>query len=135
MTNLLYKIINESANVSVAVSKCSVHTKRFTNLKKQMSVVRNLSNEWTDMMRLCINAGDPICVTIRKILDFITECGISIRIADILCMCTYVTDLCVDMLTRNSHTDVCEIIETLVDYIIEKNTVVCIHFLHYIDAV
>jgi len=79
-------------------------------------------------MRLCINAGDPICVTIRKILDFITECGISIRIADILCMCTYVTDLCVDMLTRNSHTDVCEIIETLVDYIIEKNTVVCIHF-------
>jgi hypothetical protein len=135
MTGLLYKIINECANVSVTVNRCAVDTNRFTNLMKQMSVVRTVSNEWTDLMRLCVNAGEPICVTIRKILDLMTECGSCIRIADILCLCTYVTDLCVDILTRNNQADVCEIIETLVDYILEKNIVMCINFLHYIDAV
>jgi len=135
MTSLLYKIINECTNVSVTVNKCAVDTKRFTNLKKQMSVVRTVSNEWTDMMRLCVNAGEPVCLTIRKILDLMTECGSCIRIADILCLCTYVTDLCVDILSRNNQTDVCEIVETLVDYILENNIVMCIKFLHYIDAV
>lgn len=135
MTTLLYNYINECANVSVTVNRCGVDAKRFTNLKKQMSFVRNVSNEWSDMMRLCVNAGDPVCVTIRKVLDLMTECGSFIRIADILCLCTYVSDLCVDMLTRNNQTDVCEIVETLVDYILEKNIVMCIKFLHYIDAV
>lgn len=135
MTNLLCKIVNDVADVSVVVNSCGVDAKRFTNLKKQMSVVRNMSNEWTDMMRLCINVGEPISVTIRKILDLMTECGKCIRIADILCMCTYVTDLCVTTLSRNNKSDVSEIIDSLVDYILEKNIVMCIKFLYYLDDV
>lgn len=136
ITNLLYKIIDEGANDPVDVSnKCTVDTKRFTNLKKQMSVVRNVSNEWTDLMRMCINGGKPISVSIRKIFDLMTQSGACIRIADILCMCTYVTDLCVITMPRNYQTAVCEIIESLVDYILEKNIVMCIKFLHYLDDV
>lgn len=135
MTNLLYNIINDHGCVSINVNRCGVDAKRFTNLKKQMCVVRSVSNEWTDMMRMCVNAGEPICVSIRKILDLMTECGNCIRVADILCLCTYVTDLCVVMLSRDDQTDVCEIIDTLIDYILEKNTVMCIQFLHHIDDV
>lgn len=32
-----------------------------------MVVVRGMSNEWTDIMHLCINTAYPICATIRKI--------------------------------------------------------------------
>lgn len=132
---MLYMVINDSHDVSITVNRCGVDTKRFTNLKKQMSFVRTMSNDWLDMMRMCINTGEPICLTIRKILDLMTECGRCIRIADLLCMCAYVTDLCVVMLSRDDQTDVCVIIDTLVDYILEKNIAICIKFLHYIDDV
>lgn len=135
MTNLLYKIIDDNPDVSLTVNGCDVNVKRFTSLKKQMEIVRTMSNEWTDVMRMCINACEPISVTIRKILDLMTECGKSIRIADVLCLCTYVTDLCVVLISRNDQTNVCEIIETLVDYMIEKKIVMCVKFLQYIDNV
>lgn len=60
MTSLLYEMANNSADVSFAVNKCGVDTKHFTTLKKRMSVVRGVSNEWTDMLGLCINMGEPI---------------------------------------------------------------------------
>lgn len=135
MTNLLYKIIDDNPDVSLAVNGCGVDPKRFTNLKKQMGVVRAMSNEWADVIWICINSTEPISATIIKILDLMTECGSSIRIADILCMCTYVTDLCVALISRNDQTNVCEIIETLIDYVIEKKIVMCVEFLQYIDDV
>lgn len=100
-----------------------------------MAIVRAMSDEWSDVMRMCIDASESVSVTIRKILDLMTQCGSSIRIADILCLCTYVTDLCVALISRNDQTNVCEIIETLVDYIIDKNIVMCVRFLQYIDDV
>lgn len=136
LTNLLYKIINDCIDVPVAVNGCDVDPKRLTNLKNQMSAVRGMSNEWTDIMHMCINKGEPICATIRKILDLVTECGSCIRIADILCLCTYVTDLCVITVSKKKdHTNVCEIVETLIEYILEKNIVMCIKFLQYLDDV
>lgn len=135
MTNLLYKTIDDRVDLVVVKNNCGVDTKRFSNLKKQMNVVRMLTNEWADMMHMCINAGEPICVTIRKILDLMIECGNGIRIADTLCLCTYVSDLCVTMLSRNDKADVCIVIETLVDYLLDKNIVICIKFLHYLDDV
>lgn len=135
MTNLLYKIIDDNPDVSLAVNGCDVDVKRFTNLKKQMVIVRAMSNEWTDVMQMCINVDEPISVTIRKILDLMTEWGSRIRIADIMCLCTYVTDLCVVLISKNDQTNVCGIIETLVDYMIEKNIVMCVKFLQHIDSV
>lgn len=38
-------------------------------------------------------------------------------------------------LQKNYQTDSCEIIESLVDYILEKKIVMCIKCLHYIDVV
>ncbi len=99
--------------MSLAENGCAVDAKRFTNLKKQMAVVRAMSNEWGDVIQMCINTTEPISATIIKILDLMTECGSSIRIADILCMYTYVTDLCVALISRNYQINVCEIIETL----------------------
>lgn len=135
ITNLLYKIIDDNPNASLALNVCAIDVKRFTNLKKQMTIVRAMSDEWSDVMRMFIDASESVSVTIRKILDLMTQCGSSIRIADILCLCTYVTDLCVALISRNDQTNVCEIIETLVDYSIDKNIVMCVKFLQYIDDV
>ncbi len=48
---------------------------------------------------------------------------------------THVTDVCVMMLSRNESTDVCKIIDVLVDYMIEKNIVMSVKFLQYLDVV
>lgn len=135
ITNLLYKIIDDNPDTSLALNGCAIDVKHFTNLRNQMAIVRAMSDEWSDVMRMCIDASESVSVTIRKILDLMTQCGSSIRIADILCLCTYVTDLCVALISRNDQTNVCEIIETLVDYIIDKNIVMCVRFLQYIDDV
>ncbi len=52
-----------------------------------------------------------------------------------VCLCTYVTDVCVMLLSRNEPVDVCEIIDVLVEYMIEKNIVMCVKFLQYLDVV
>lgn len=39
------------------------------------------------------------------------------------------------MLSWKEQADVCKVTETLVGYIVEKNTVICIKFLHSFDAV
>ncbi len=59
----------------------------------------------------------------------------SLKIGNILCLCTYVTDVCVMMLLRNKSTDVCQIIDVLVDYMIKKNSVMSVKFLQYLDVV
>ncbi len=47
----------------------------------------------------------------------------------------YVTDVCVVLLSRNEPADVCKIIDVLVEYMIEKNIVMCVKFLQYLDIV
>ncbi len=39
------------------------------------------------------------------------------------------------LLSRNEPVDVCEIIDVLVEYMIEKNIVMCVKFLQYLDVV
>ncbi len=43
--------------------------------------------------------------------------------------------LCVVLLSRNEPADVCKIIDVLVEYMIEKNIVMCVKFLQYLDVV
>lgn len=59
------------------------------------------------------------------------ECEESLKIGNILCLCTYVTDVCVMVLSRNVY----KIIDMLVEHIIEKNVLMCVKFLQYLDDV
>ncbi len=69
-----------------------------------------------------------------KTLLKLSETEESLKIGNILCLCTYVTNVCVMILARNKSTDVLKII-VLVDYVIEKNIVMCVKFLQYLDVV
>jgi len=48
-------------------------------------------------------------------------------------MCTFVTDLCVSLLSKNAKTDVNEIVESLVTYALDKNMIACRDFLFWLD--
>ncbi len=39
------------------------------------------------------------------------------------------------LLSRNEPADVCKIIDVLAEYMIEKNIVMCVKFLQYLDVV
>ncbi len=71
----------------------------------------------------------------KNILEIIPESEESLKIGNILCLCTYVTDVCVMLLSRNEPLDTCKIIDTLVEYMMEKNMVMCMKFLQYLDVV
>ncbi len=79
--------------------------------------------------------GYDIHTTVKNILEIMSETEESLKICNILCLFTYVTDVCVMMLSRNESTDVCKIIDVLIDYMIEKNIVMSVKFLQYLDVV
>ncbi len=100
-----------------------------------MTVVRGMSNEWSVMTNQCIAKGCDTCTVVKNIIEIVSETEESLKIGNILCLCTYVTDVYVMMSSRNKSTDVCKIIDVLVDYMIEKNIVMCVKFLQYLDVV
>ncbi len=126
--HLLYKIIDDESNCYV-VNKCLM------KLKNQMTVVRRMSNEWSVMTNQCIAKGYEASTTVKNILEIMPGTEESLKIGNILCLCTYVTDVCVMLLSRNEPADVCKIIDVLVEYMIEKNIVMCVKFLQYLDVV
>ncbi len=85
-----------------------------------MSVVQGMSNEWNVMTNQCIAKGCDTHTVVKNIIEIVSETEESLKIGNILCLCTYVTDVCVMMLSRNRSSDVCKIIDVLVDYVIEK---------------
>ncbi len=125
---LLYKIIDDESN-------CYVDNKRLMKLKNQMTVVRRMSDEWSVMTNQCIAKGYEARTTVKNILEIMPGTEESLKIGNILCLCTYVTDVCVVLLSRNEPADVCKIIDVLVEYMIEKNIVMCVKFLQYLDIV
>ncbi len=100
-----------------------------------MTVVRRMSNDWSVMTNQCIANGCEARTTVKNILEIMPGTEESLKIGNILCLCTYVTDVCVMLLSRNEPVDVCEIIDVLVEYMIEKNIVMCVKFLQYLDVV
>jgi hypothetical protein len=127
--HLLHKIINDDE------CNCYVGNRRLMKLKNQMTVVRGMSNEWNVMTNQCVAKGYDTHTTVKNILEIMPESEESLKIGNILCLCTYVTDVCVMMLSRNESTDVCKIINVLTEYMIEKNIVMCVKFLQYLDVV
>ncbi len=127
---LLHKIINDDDG-----GNCFVDNKRLMKLKSLMSVVRGMSSEWNVMTNQCIVKGCETQTVVKNIIELLSETEESLKIGNILCLCTYVTDVCVMIQARNKSTDVLKIIDVLVDYVIEKNIVMCVKFLQYLDVV
>ncbi len=99
-----------------------------------MSVVRGMSSEWSVMTNQCVVKGCETQTVVKNIIKLLSETEESLKIGNILCLCTYVTDVCMMIQARNKSTDVLKIIDVLVDYVIEKNIVMCVKFLQYLDV-
>ncbi len=76
---------------------CTGDTKRVKNLKNEMDVVRGL----TDLTCIFLTGRDSVCVSTRKILDVMSECEDEMDINKVLCLCTYVTDLWVSLVSSS----------------------------------
>jgi len=122
ISNLLYKIIDDNHATGDNVTMVD---KRLTNLSNQMNAVRGISNQWNNMINMSVKHIP--CTTINNILELMPECKESLRIGNILCLCTYVTDVC--KLSRNEYPDVCKMIDILVEYMLEKNFEMCVNFI------
>ncbi len=108
-------------------------TKRVKNIKNEMDVVRSLTDSWPDLTSMFITGRDSICITTRKILDVLCECEDEMDINEVLCLCTYVTDLCTSLIAKNYESMICEIVGSLVDFILQQNMLVCRNFLFWLD--
>ncbi len=92
-----------------------------------MDDARDLTGSWADLARVSIGSKEPICTTTRKILAVMSRCSGNFGVTEVLGMCTYVTDLCVALVSKNYDTEICEIIETLVDFILAQDILVCVN--------
>ncbi len=108
-------------------------TKRVKNLKNEMDVVRSLTDSWPDLTSMFITGRDPVPLTARKILDVISECEDEMDVNEVLCLCTYVTDLCTLLVSKHYGSMICEIVGSLVDFILQQNMLVCRDFLFWLD--
>ncbi len=100
-----------------------------------MTVLWGMSNEWSVMTNQCIAKGYDTHTIVKNILEIMSKTEESLKIGNILCLCTYVNDVCLMILSRNESTDVCKIIDVLVDYMIATNIVMSMKFLQYLDVV
>ncbi len=66
-----------------------------------MAAVRGVSNELCIMTNQCIATGYDTHKTVKHILKIVSETEESLKIGKILCLCTYVTDVCVMIQSRN----------------------------------
>ncbi len=92
-----------------------------------MTVIRGMSNEWSVMTNQCIAKRYDTHTIVKNILEIMSETEEYLKIGNILCLCAYVTDVCDDTVKK--------LIDGLVDYMIEKNIVMSVKFLQYLDVV
>ncbi len=99
-----------------------------------MDVVRSLKNNpRPDLTSMFLTSRESVCIITRKILDVMSECEDEMDINKVLCLCTSITDQCVLLAAKIFESVICEIVESLVDFIFEKNMIVCIDFLFWLD--
>ena len=135
LTNLLYKCIEDCVvDFRLFNSVYEVEAKRLQNFKNQMSIVKSLSDDWRNITQLCLDSDKPPHVTVRRSLSLMPESNNTMKISHVLCLCTYVLDVCVLSLSANKPINVCKVVEILVEYLVEKNVDVCVEFLEFIDA-
>lgn len=94
-------------------------------------IVRDLTNSWSDVTVMYLNASEPICVILRKVLGVVFDCSDEFGV---LCMCTFVTDLCTSLFSKNEKfCGVDVIIDTLISYILEQDSTSSKKFICWLD--
>lgn len=134
---LLEKIIEDACHPDDADHE---EDKRAKTLKNQMVIIRGLSNAWDEMADLFVNGSEPYSVMIRDVLDVICESTSDLRVVDIVCICTYVTDVCTSLTLLNETfdgytVDIDDIIKTAVNYMVDRDVKLCREFLFWLDYV
>ncbi len=99
-----------------------METRRIKNLKKQMCVIRGVTDSWSELTEMCANRTDPPPVMLRKILDEITAAGQGIRVSEVLCIRTHV------FFTQKIRKSLRNV-EILVDYILDRSYIPCVNHL------
>jgi len=130
MVSLMHRMIEAACDDN---NDCTRDTKRVKNLKKEMDDIRGLVQTWTDVTPMFVNGKEPVGVILRKVLDVMHESCEEFEFVELLCMCTFVTDLCVSLLSKNVKTDVNDIVQSMVNYALEKNLIACRNFLLSLD--
>ncbi len=97
MIDLMTRIIDAASDPN---HDSTGDTKRVKNLKNEMDVVRSLTDSWPDLTSVFIAGRDPVPLTARKILDVLCECEDEMDVNEVLCLCTYVTDLCTSLIAK-----------------------------------
>ncbi|XP_056308440.1 uncharacterized protein LOC130220022 [Danio aesculapii] len=134
MVFLLEKIINDACDSN---HDCTGDGKRVKNLKREMDIVRGALNSWADTMNqlthLCVRSNDAVCATITKILEVLTGWSDEMGVTQVLCMSTYITDICVSLLSQNKIANITEIVEVMANHILEHDRMLLEEFLCWLD--
>ncbi|XDV15362.1 hypothetical protein PO909_015475 [Leuciscus waleckii] len=145
MTDLMSKIIMDASHPDTPCHD----TTRQANLKKHMVHIRGLANSWDDLTDKCVDGIDPTIVMIKQVLDMLCESQSPLGITDVLCTCTYVADVCTELVKKSKEYDsddeddvvkIVEVIENVdkivvmyVDYILDKNMTAICDFLFWLE--
>ncbi len=108
--------------------------RRIKHLEKQMDVMRRAMDSWDELIELCVNSNDQPPVMFRKIIDEISAAGEGLGVSEVPCMCTYVTNVCVKLVSKNEKNMVGEMVETMVDYLLHQGYMACVNCLYWLDS-
>lgn len=145
MTDLMNKMIMDASHPD---TPC-YDTVRHANLKKNMALIRGLSNSWGDLTDKCVNGDNPPGDLIKEVLDMICEPQRLLGVTDMLCTFTYVADVCTELVKKSKEYDsdddddvikIAEAIENVdkivvmyVNYILDRDMMTCRDFLFWLD--
>ncbi len=99
-----------------------------------MDIVRSLTDSWYELTDMCVNAPDPPPVMLRKILDEISASGRGLGVSEFLSICTYVTDVCVKLVSKNEKNTVGEMIEIMISYVLDRRYMAFVNCLYLLDS-
>ena len=103
---LLYNIIATEVDNFNTVQTVDVH--RLNNFKSQMALVRNASDQWHDLLHMRASATKPCHTVVKALLDRMDSCQRGLDTGLIICICTYVIDVCVTKLEKSESVNVCK---------------------------
>ena len=131
-TLLCHTIVNDSSRVTTA---CPGSERRLISLQKQMGLARNLSTEWSNILYRVNNIDKPWHVTLHLIVEETVKHQPGyFKLGHLIVLCAYMSDTCNMNLSRNKSVDICVVVETLVDVLVERRFETCVQFLNYLDA-
>ena len=109
--------------------------RRLIALQKQMGLVRTLSAEWSNILHRGCNIDKPWHVTLRLIVEETVKHQPGyFKVGHLIVLCAYMSDICNMNLSRNKSVDICVVVETLVDVLVERRFDTCVQFFNYLDA-